>query len=244
LEKADAIIAVSEALKRSMIDLGVSPHKIQVITNGVDPTCFKFVARDEARRRLGISGECSIIVSVGSLIPSKGHELLIRAFGQVLQKHNGLRLYILGEGPHRQVLEFLVARLGLTNSVHLPGKRPNEQLPLWFSAARLSCLTTEREGWPNVLTESLACGTPVVATRVGGIPEIIHSEQLGILVDQTEDSVARGIEEGLARDWNREDISRQTRKRTWDDVAAEVEEVLRRAMRVRHLPNRNHGGYF
>jgi glycosyltransferase involved in cell wall biosynthesis len=85
-----------------------------------------------------------------------------------------------------------------------------------------------------------------VATRVGGIPEIIHSEQLGILVDQTEDSVARGIEEGLARDWNREDISRQTRKRTWDDVAAEVEEVLRRAMRVRvrHLPNRNHGGYF
>jgi glycosyltransferase involved in cell wall biosynthesis len=232
LEKADAVIGVSEALKKSMINLRVSPDKIRVISNGVDAICFQPVAIDEARRRLGISDENSIIVSVGSLIPSKGHELLIRAFAMLAPEHNGLRLYILGEGPHRKALELLVAKLGLTDSVHLPGKRPNEELPLWFSAAKLSCLTTEREGWPNVLTESLACGTPVVATRVGGIPEIIHSDQLGILVNQTEDSIVRGIEEGLTRNWNREQISRQTRTRTWDQVAAEVEEVLRQVIRA------------
>jgi glycosyltransferase involved in cell wall biosynthesis len=120
----------------------------------------------------------------------------------------------------------LAKRLDLGETIHFVGKRPNEELRSWFSAATVSCLASSREGWPNVVTESLACGTPVVATRVGGVPEILHSEELGIIVDQTIDSVAGGLERALSKNWNRSAISSQTRKRTWHQVAIEVERIF------------------
>jgi glycosyltransferase involved in cell wall biosynthesis len=128
-------------------------------------------------------------------------------------------------------LERLIEEFGLKERVHLMGKRPNEELPLWFSSATLSCLASSREGWPNVVTESLACGTPVVATKVGGIPEILHTPELGVLVEQTQESLASGIELALSKNWDRESIANQTRARTWDAVAAEVERVLEETLR-------------
>ncbi len=95
-----------------------------------------------------------------------------------------------------------------------------------FSAADVSFLASEREGWPNVVTESLACGAPVVGTRVGGIPEIPHSLELDVLVEQTVESIATGIDQALSKRWNHEAISRETRARTWSRVAAEVQEIL------------------
>lgn len=144
-----------------------------------------------------------------------------------------MRLYILGEGPLRSELESLVRDLNLQDRVRLPGKRPNEELPQWFNAADVSLLVSEREGWPNVLTESLACGTPVVATRVGGVPEILHSPELGIVVEQTVSSVADGIERALLKKWDREAISKQTRTRTWATVAGELETLFSEQLRTR-----------
>ena len=142
-----------------------------------------------------------------------------------------MRLAILGEGPLRSELEKLISELGLRDRVQLPGKRPNEELRLWYSAATASCLASAREGWPNVVTESLACGTPVVATRVGGIPEILHSSELGVLVEQSVDGIAAGLEEALSRSWDRQTISQRTLARTWETVAAEVEDVFKAAVR-------------
>jgi glycosyltransferase involved in cell wall biosynthesis len=167
-------------------------------------------------------------VSIGALIPSKGHDLLIQAFERIALREPDLKLYILGEGPARSSLEDLVGRMNLQDRIQLIGKRPNDELLYWFSAADISCLTSEREGWPNVITESLACGTPVVGTRVGGIPEILESEDFGVLVDQTVESVANGLELALSKEWDRAAISQRTRARTWDHVALEVQEVLAR----------------
>ncbi len=233
LKQAANVIAVSAALKKEIVELGMDPGRIHVIPNGVDATRFRVIPKEEARRKLSLPEEGELLVSVGSLIPSKGHQLLIRAIRQVARNHPHLRLYILGEGTFRAKLESLVAELGLSDFVQVLNKRPNEELPLWFSAADASCLASEREGWPNVVTESLACGTPVVGTRVGGIPEILHSPEFGILVDQTVESIAAGIERALLEKWNHEAISLHIRARTWERVAAEVEEILSAQVRNR-----------
>ncbi len=226
LSQADGVIAVSGALKESMVRLGVDPHKIRVIPNGVNADLFHLLDRDEARRKLNLPPEVPLLVSVGALIRSKGHLILIRAFARIAPRHPELKLYILGEGPLRSELDSLIRELKLQATVRLLGKRPNHELAYWFNAAEVSLLTSEREGWPNVLTESLACGTPVVATRVGGVPEILHSRELGIVVDQTVDSIADGLERALLTKWDREAISKQTRARTWSAVAGEVEGVF------------------
>lgn len=226
LQESAAAIAVSTALEEKMVELGGAAEKIHVIPNGVDAARFQNSSKKDARAQLNLPEHERLLLSVGSLIPLKGHELLIRAFEAVSRQHAELQLYILGEGTFRPELERLVAQLGLGDRVKLPGKRPNEELPIWFSAADVSCLASAREGWPNVVTESLACGTPVVGTRVGGIPEILHSPELGVLVERTVESIAAGIEQALSQRWNHEMISRETRARTWAKVAAEVEEVL------------------
>lgn len=233
LLQADGVIAVSDALKEAMVRLGANPHKIHVIPNGINAALFQPMDREEAKRNLNLPPQGPLLVSVGALIRPKGHLTLIRAFATIAPRHPELRLYILGEGPLRSELESLVRDLNLQDRVRLPGKRPNEELPQWFNAADVSLLVSEREGWPNVLTESLACGTPVVATRVGGVPEILHSPELGIVVEQTVSSVADGIERALLKKWDREAISKQTRTRTWATVARELETLFSEQLRTR-----------
>jgi teichuronic acid biosynthesis glycosyltransferase TuaC len=213
-----------------MLELGASSARTHVIPNGVDDRRFRYTGRTEAREKLNLPANAEILISVGALIPSKGHQLMIRAFALVAPSHPNLQLHILGEGSYRQELEELVRELGLKDKVELTGKRPNEELQLWFNAADLSCLASAREGWPNVVTESLACGTPVVATSVGGIPEILHKPELGVLVEQTVESIASGLKKGLSTKWDRQAISKLTRARTWEAVGAEVEAVLAQAI--------------
>ena len=233
LSQADRVIAVSGALKESMVALGVRPDKIIVIPNGVNTELFHLTDREGARRELNLPLQAPILVSVGALIRPKGQLILIRAFARIAARHPELKLYIVGEGPLRSELESLVRAHNLQDRVFLPGKRPNKELLQWFNAADISLLVSEREGWPNVVTESLACGTPVVATRVGGVPEILHSPELGILVDQTVESVAEGIEKALGKTWLREAISERTRARTWSTVAGELELVFSEQIRDR-----------
>jgi glycosyltransferase involved in cell wall biosynthesis len=227
LANAAGAIAVSADLKNKMIALGIPEAKIQVIANGVDTARFQPLEAKSARNQLGISEEGGILVSVGSLIESKGHHLLIAAVAKLAARFPKLRLYVIGEGVYRAKLEELVREKRLEDKVFLPGNRPNEELPQWFSAADLSCLMSSREGWPNVVSEALACGTPILATRIGGIPEIVTSPELGMFVERHVDSVAAGLAQALTKSWNREQIAWHSRSRSWDAVAAEVEAFLK-----------------
>ena len=231
LVNAAGAVAVSADLKNKMIALGIPETKIQVIANGVDTERFQLLDANSARRQLGLPEESAIAVSVGSLIESKGHHLLIAAVAKLAERIPGLRLYVIGEGVYRAKLEELVREKQLQERVFLPGNRPNEELSLWFSAANISCLMSSREGWPNVVSEAVACGTPVLATRVGGIPEIITSPELGMFVERNVDSIGAGLEQALAKPWNRDEIARHTRWRSWDTVAEEVETYLKSKIR-------------
>jgi glycosyltransferase involved in cell wall biosynthesis len=227
LTHAAGVIAVSADLKSKMMALGIPEANIRVIPNGVDTERFQPLDRKSARRQLGLAEEGPIAVSVGSLIESKGHHLLIAAVRKLTERFPEVRLYVIGDGVFRTKLEQLVREKQLQERVFLPGNRPNEELSLWFGSANISCLMSSREGWPNVVSEALACGTPVLATGVGGIGEIITSPELGMLVERNVDSIAAGLEQAFTKTWNRGEIAGHSRSRSWDAVAAEVEAFLK-----------------
>ena len=219
-------IGVCTPLRDAMVAMELPAERAVVIGNGIDLERFKQTERFEARRALGIPEDATVLVAVGALIPRKGFHFLIPAFARVAQTRPNCQLYIVGEGEQRRELEKLSADHGVGERVHLVGGRPNEELQAWYSAADLSCLVSSREGWPNVLLESLACGTPVVATKVWGVPEVIVSPNLGLLVDQSEEAIAKGLNDALGQSWDREALIRHAASRTWDVVAGEVEQYF------------------
>lgn len=226
LERASGVIGVSAALKDTMVALGIARETIKVIGNGVDLARFEPIDSKEAKNRLGIPMDARAIVSVGALTPVKGFQILIPSLTTILRRYPKARLYVVGEGNDRNKLQSLIQELGLEEHVFLVGSKPNEELKFWYSAADLSCLVSAREGWPNVVLESLACGTPVLATPIGGIPEILTSQELGVFVEQNPESIAAGLEFALNKQWERSAIASYARRRTWDDVAIEVENYL------------------
>jgi teichuronic acid biosynthesis glycosyltransferase TuaC len=226
LENAAGTIGVCEALREAMVAMGALESHSTTIGNGIDLDRFSPVDRHDARHKLGIPLDSEVIVSVGALIPRKGYQFLIPALAGISSKRPKLRLYIIGEGESRSQLSAMVRAKNLQDRVFLVGSKPNEELRNWYSAANISCLASSREGWANVLLESLACGTPVVATRVWGAPEVLTSPELGVLVDQGVQPIADGIEKALWKSWDREVLVRYAASRTWNVVAKEVEDFL------------------
>ena len=226
LREASGAIAVCAALRDAMVELGSRKDTCRVIGNGVDLNRFQALDRAEARTQLGIPQDAKMILSVGALLPVKGHSFTISAVAQLCRHRPKVRLYIVGEGKSRRELLEMIDALNLTDRVFLVGSKPNESLSSWYSAADVNCLASSREGWANVLLESMACGTPVVATRVWGTPDVVTSPELGILVDQKVESIASALDSALSKDWNRAFLVEYASRRQWDDVAAEVEEFL------------------
>lgn len=229
--RADGVISVCQALKETMIGLETPGEKITVIPNGVDSDKFRPFPKEEARKRLDLPNK-RIILSVGELIPRKGFDLLVKALKILLDEHHEKDLYlvIVGEGKFRGELERLVASLHLSDHVRLAGVVPHRELYLWYNAADLFCLASNREGWPNVVMESLACGTPVVATDVWGVPEIIRSEKLGLLTKRNEREIAEKIAAALKKTWQSDEIVQYARGHSWDRVARAVLRVLEFAL--------------
>jgi glycosyltransferase involved in cell wall biosynthesis len=226
LRRAAGVVGVCEALKETMTNLGTPAEKACVIGNGIDLDRFERVNRTDARRKLGIPEDAEIILSVGNLIPVKGYQFLIPAIAQMVSRHPTIKLYIVGEGGSRKKLEAQASDEGVRDRILFVGRKPNEDLKYWYSAADVSCLASSREGWANVLLESLACGTPVVATRVWGTPEVIVSPKLGVLVEQNKESLAQGLECALEKQWNHTALVEYAATRTWDVVAREVQNFL------------------
>jgi len=181
LPRAARVVAVSRSLRDKVEQLGMPADRIDVIRNGVDDRLF--YARDQAAARatLGRSGDRrKHIVYVGRLDPAKGVGELAAAAATVLAKVPDACLVFVGKGPARESLEKATAAFG--DRVQLVGARPHDEIALWMSAADVVCLPSHHEGTPNVVLEALACGTPVVATRVGGIPDIFAEGAAGALV--------------------------------------------------------------
>jgi glycosyltransferase involved in cell wall biosynthesis len=162
------------------------------------------------------------VLAVGHLSENKGFHLLINAIASLRRQRPDLMLVIVGDGVYRSHLKTQIRRLHLQSNVMLAGERPNEELSVWYSAADLFCLASEREGCPNVLLEAIACGCPALTTRAGGTSEIITSPMLGTLVERTPEAFAAAIDEALGHPWDRAAIAAHGRSHGWDKVAASI----------------------
>lgn len=183
-----AIITVSEALKNAIVGLGGRSKKITVLRNGVDLELFYPESAAQARDKFGVTRFA--LASVGNLIPSKGHQHVMEA----LRELPDVELLIAGRGPHEHNFRELAVRMGVADRVKFLGVLPQAELRGLYSAVDALVLASEREGWPNVLLEAMACGTPVVASDVGGIREIVTPESCGVLIDgQGPQEIARGV---------------------------------------------------
>jgi glycosyltransferase involved in cell wall biosynthesis len=182
LRRADVVLAVSQNLGAKVIELGADPSQVHVCPQGVDTGLFSPGNQAEARGRLGIPTEGWVVLWVGGMVPVKGLDVLLAACSELVGRGTDFHLYLVGDGPLRRALEAESRSRGLSGRIHFVGRRPNDQLPDWYRAADLTVLPSWSEGLPNVLRESLACGTPFVASRVGGIPEIAGADA-GRLVD-------------------------------------------------------------
>lgn len=195
-QSAYASIGVSQALVDRMQELGVSSEKTLFFRNGVDLDRFKPENKEAARQIYSLSS-APLLLSVGNLVESKGHDIAISALPLLPDNY---QLVIAGDGPDKNRLQLQAKNLNLEGRVHLVGRVGNEQLRWLFSAADALLLCSSREGWPNVLLESMACGTPVIATRTGGTPEIVVSPTAGTLIDKrTPEAVAEAVTQLLLR---------------------------------------------
>ena len=178
-----ASIGVCNALVDVLRDWGVEGQRLHVMRNGVDLDRFTPRPRDELRRQLDVQGS-PVLLSVGHLVELKGHDLAIDTLALLKRTHPQACLVIVGQGPERARLEARAAAAGLAASTRFTGALPQEELARWYGASDVLVLASSREGWANVLLEAMACGTPVVATRTGGTPEVVASPDAGLLVDE------------------------------------------------------------
>lgn len=187
-ENAAAMITVCQALKDRLVELGAPASKITVLRNGVDLEKFHVKDRDALRSQFGVSG--LVLASVGLLIERKGHHLVIEALKQV----QGATLLLAGSGPDRQQLEERATGLGVKDRVRFLGSVDQKTLCDIYNCADISILASSREGWANVLLESMACGTPVLGSAVWGTPEVIAAPEAGLLLKNRDaESIVAGI---------------------------------------------------
>jgi glycosyltransferase involved in cell wall biosynthesis len=229
LREADAIIAVSAGLANAAQRLGAEARKVHIIPNGIDTKRFFPVDRQAARKKLGWPCDTQVVLSVGRLSPVKGFDLLIKAIRWLRDQNRcPMRCYIVGEGELQLKLQREITKLGVQREITLAGPVSPQELPLWYSAANIFCLLSHTEGCPNVVLESLACGTPVVATAVGGIPDMVQDGVTGLLIGtRSVDDVASGIARALNAAWNPHTLTASPSIQDWSDVAMTQAHVYR-----------------
>jgi teichuronic acid biosynthesis glycosyltransferase TuaC len=233
VKKAQRIVAVSRALADIVTDLGAPPEKVKVIHNGVDLSRFRRIDPGKAREELGIEKDVKVLLSIGALIPRKGHEYLINGM-KILVNQEGmknLRLIIVGEGELRQKLGDLFQEQFPQDHVKLQGAVPHDELYKWLSASDFFCLTSSREGWPTVLFEAWACGVPVLATAVHGTAEAVCSDKYGLLMEKQDAGlVAETVKKALAMSWNPQDMMAYAAENSWEEMVkqmhAELEAII------------------
>jgi glycosyltransferase involved in cell wall biosynthesis len=224
LRAADLVWAVGGELRARLLDLGLPESKVRTFYRGVSP-CFSPGSSGEARRRLGLDGGRPLALWVGHMVPVKGLDVLVDAFARLTESGLDARLVLVGDGPLRARLEARAAQGPLAGRVVFAGAVPNADLPDFYRAADVTVLPSLSEGVPNVLLESLACGTPFVASAVGGVPELTRDPARDLVPPGDAGALADRLAARL-RDRRRADPD-GFRAPSWADAAAQITGDLR-----------------
>lgn len=221
LSSATRVFSVADFLRQHVASLGADVEKVVVVGNGVDTEKFYPVARSDAREVLGLSSDDQVLISIGGLVPRKGFHRVIEVLPELLIDFPRLKYLIVGgggpEGDFGQHLKDQVAALGLTNNVIFLGAMPSEKLKVPLSASDLFVLSTQNEGWANVFLEAMACGLPVITTKVGGNAEVVVNDDLGVLVEFGNPAqLMAAIRKALLKEWDSNAIIDYAKGNSWD----------------------------
>ncbi len=223
IRSAAHLIGVSAALCARMVELGADPHKVTTLRNGVDTSVFHPTDRTADRAGLGLTRRT--LLSVGHLIERKRNHLTIAALAELPDTD----LLLAGDGPERPRLEALAASLGLTPRVRFLGARPHHELKHLYTAADAMVLASSREGWANVLLESMACGTPVIASNIPGNPEVVQTPAAGrIAPENTPAGLATAIRDLFATPPTRAETLAYAQPFSWEATTQGQLEIFRK----------------
>lgn len=218
---ADGLLAVSDAMKRDMVAMGMPADRIRVHRTGVD--LGQFAPRDRAAAKAALNVSGALVVSTGALIERKGHDIVIEAIAAL----PNTSLIIAGEGAYRPALEARIAELGLGDHVRLLGAVPHAEMPALLAAADAMALASANEGLANAWVEALACGTPVVIPDVGGASEVVTERAYGRLVGRSPTGFASGIAAVLADHSPPATVRAGAERFTWEANTAGLYEHLK-----------------
>ncbi len=225
LRRADRTTTVSNDLRTTAIRLGAPAARTRAILNGCDTSVFYPRDRKQARQALSLDPSAEIVLYVGRLDVRKGLVELIEAMALLRQYRPVTRCHLIGDGPDKPILTAAILRNNLTAQVTLVPSCPTQAVAQWMAAADLVTLPSYREGCPNVVLEALAAGRPVVATHVGGIPELMDDTCGRLIPDHDATSLAHALNEVLSQSWSAEAISSR-HSRSWHDVAQDLHQLL------------------
>jgi len=231
LSKPDHIIASSRNTAKYIRKICPNTPPITVIPNGFNPTMFRPLSKKSVRKALGLPLDKKIIICVGNLAKIKGQHILVNAMKYVIKKRPDVLCILVGDGQLKKDLKSLIKKLNLQDYISLVGRVPHQDVPLWINSADIFVLPSLSEGNPTVMFEALGCGVPFVGTKVGGVPEIITSNEYGFLVDPgNPKDLAEKIIEALDNDWDREKIHNYAQRFTWDKIARETLKVYKKVL--------------
>jgi glycosyltransferase involved in cell wall biosynthesis len=228
LSRADRVVAVSNPLRDRAVALGAAPELVDVVRNGVDRSRFHPRDRGEARRALNI-GQGPIALYVGNVERHKGTVDLVRAFAARSDVDADARLYVVGDGAAMSECRQLAESSGAP--ITFVGPRPHDEIPTWLAASDILVLPSWNEGTPNVVLEALACGRRVVATAVGGTPDVVTSETAGVLVPpRSPETLARALGDALRRPYDPATVVAALPTPDWSESAQMLFDSLSRAV--------------
>jgi glycosyltransferase involved in cell wall biosynthesis len=221
LGKASLVTAVSAELRERALELGVAPNRVRVMRWGCDEGVFHLADRTLARTQLNIPQDAELIVFVGRLVEIKGLRELFTALPGLVAERPAVKLACIGEGPMEQELRSRALKSGVAGRTIFVGSLDPHGVAHWLAASNLLCLPSHSEGLPSVVLEAFACGRPVVASAVGGIPEVVDPS-CGILTFPKDPvSLSRALSDCLSQEWDAKLISGRF-NRTWRDVARDT----------------------
>lgn len=236
LARSNGCIGVSQEISDLMVEHGGDRSNTVTIPNGIDTTKFHRKDREACREACGLPQDIPIAISVGDRLELKGFHLIVEAMSKVRETFPSAKYVIVG-GPGRygrdytNAIESRIERLGLCEHVLMVGPKPHNELIDWYNASDVYVMMSSREGSPNVLLESLACGTPAVATAVGGAQDELADKRLGRLIShRTANAAADAMVAEFENPKDPRHIAGVMRNRTWEDTATQVHEFMRRVV--------------
>ena len=179
----------------------MAEEKVVVHHNGVNGDLFDIRSVVESRIRLGLPIDRKIIMYIGNIVPVKGTDILVESMNELVRKRDDVDLYLVGSGVLKEKLRDQVESSNLKNRVKFIDRQAHTEIPYWMSASDVFCLPSRNEGCPNVVVEALASGRPVVASIVGGIPELIRPENGILFPSENSKSLAEALNQALNQKW-------------------------------------------